>query len=31
VYKTDSGDCSNPVWPVTPTPYQSKQFYINVR
>lgn len=31
VYKSDSGDCTNPVWPTSTTPYQSKQFYINVR
>ncbi len=31
VYKTDSGDCSNPVWPTSTTPYRAKQFYINVR
>ena len=30
VYKTDSGDCGNPVWPTSTTPYQAKQFYINV-
>lgn len=31
VYKTDSGDCGNPQWPNQEEPYQSKQFYINVR
>lgn len=31
VYKTDTGDCSNPVWPTSTTPYQDRQFYINVR
>lgn len=31
IYKSDSGDCNNPVWPTSTTPYQSKQFYINVR
>lgn len=31
VYKTDTGECMNPVWPTSTTPYQAKQFYINVR
>lgn len=31
VYKSDSGDCNSPVWPTSVTPYQEKQFYINVR
>ncbi len=31
VYKSDSGDCGSPVWPTSTTPYQAKQFYINVR
>jgi hypothetical protein len=31
VFKSDSGDCTSPVWPTATTPYQSKQFYINVR
>jgi hypothetical protein len=31
VYKTDTGDCSSPVWPTSTTPYQDRQFYINVR
>ena len=31
IYKTDSGDCGNPVWPTSVTPYQAKRFYIYVR
>jgi len=31
IYKSETGDCGSPVWPTSTTPYQSKQFYINVR
>ncbi len=31
IYKADTGDCTSPAWPTATTPYQSKQFYINVR
>ena len=31
IYKTDTGDCNSPVWPTSTIPYQSKQFYIEVR
>ena len=31
IYKTESGDCENHTWPNSLTPYQQKQFFINVR
>ncbi len=31
IYKSDQGDCTQAVWPTSTTPYQSKQFYVNVR